>query len=165
MALAVAVDGSTLVVWSDEQSRPEDNDTGSIRGRALHPFGLPIGTDFAVNTTTLNWQHYPSVAAAAHGAFLVTWQDESAGGPDKDQSGIRGRMIYPDYAPPGGLVGAACSDRAPCDTELVCATRPAGSFCHIGCSDAAVGQPCATYGGVCTAAAAAGTTGPVCIFR
>jgi hypothetical protein len=164
-ALAVAADGSTLVVWAEAQSRPEDNDTGSIRGRALHPFGLPIGTDFGVNTTTLNWQHHPSVAAAAHGAFLVTWQDESASGPDVDQSGIRGRMIYPDYAPTGGLVGSACSASAPCGAELQCATRGSGSFCHIGCGASSVGQPCATYGGLCTAAAAAGTPGPVCLFR
>jgi hypothetical protein len=72
--------------------------------------------------------------------------------------------MYPDYAPGGGLVGSSCATAA-CDTELVCAARPAGSFCHIGCAAASVGQPCATYGGLCTSAATAGTSGPVCVFR
>lgn len=164
-ALAVAADGSTLVVWSDEQARDDDNDSGSIRARALHWFGLPIGTDFIVNTTTPKWQHYPSVAAAAHGGFMVTWQDESAVGPDVDQSGIRGRMIYPDYAAGGGGVGAACGSGDPCGAELQCTPRGTGSFCHLGCSESSVGQPCPTYGGVCTAAATAGTPAPVCLFR
>ncbi|MBI5481329.1 MAG: hypothetical protein HY906_20895 [Deltaproteobacteria bacterium] len=164
-AIAVAADGRTLVVWTDAQSRPDDTDSGSVRGRALHPFGLPIGDDFVINHTTPKAQHFPSVAAAAHGAFLVTWQDESAVGPDVDQSGIRGRMIYPDYVRTGGGVGAACGGGATCDTELQCVARGTGSFCHIGCSEAAVGQPCPTYGGLCTSAAAAGTTTPVCLFR
>jgi hypothetical protein len=164
-AVAVAADGRALVVWTDSQSRPEDTDSGSIRGRALHPFGLPIGADFPVNSTTTKAQYYPAVAAAAHAGFLVSWQDDSAVGPDVDQSGIRGRMIYPDYAPTDGGVGAACGGGAACDSELQCVARSTGSFCHIGCGEATVGQPCATYGGLCTAASAAGTSTPVCLFR
>jgi hypothetical protein len=164
-AVAVTTDGRALVVWADGQARPEDNDSGSIRGRPLHPFGLPIGDDFAVNTTTPRAQLYPSVAAAAHGAFLVTWEDASGVGPDVDLSGVRGRMMYPDYAPTGGGVGAACGGGVTCGAELQCLARAGGSFCHIGCADASVGQPCPTYGGVCTAAAVAGTPGPVCVFR
>jgi hypothetical protein len=164
-AIAVADDGRTLVVWTDQQVRPEDADSGSIRGRALHPFGLPIGADFAVNTTTRKAQLLPSVAAAAHGAFLVAWQDDSAAGPDVDLAGVRGRMLYPDYALPDGAVGAACGANTTCGSELQCAVRSTGSFCHIGCSEANVNQPCPAYGGVCTAAAVAGTSGPVCLFR
>jgi hypothetical protein len=161
----VAADGRTLVVWTDTQTRPDDTDSGSIRGRALHSFGLPIGADFAVNTTTTKAQYYPAVAAAAHGAFMVTWQDESTVGPDTDQSGIRGRFVYPDYEPADSGVGAACSGPAQCQPELLCTARPGlGSFCHVACTDALVGQPC-PFGGLCTAASAAGTTGPVCLFR
>jgi hypothetical protein len=164
-AIAVAGDGRTLIVWTDSQSRPEDTDWGSIRGRALQPFGLPIGTDFAINTSTSRGQYFPSVAAAAHGAFLVTWQDESTVGPDVDETGIRGRMIYPDYAPTDGGLGATCGASTPCAADLRCVARGTGSFCHLACSDASVGQPCAAYGGVCIAAATEGTSGAACLFR
>jgi hypothetical protein len=164
-AVAVAPDGRAFVVWTDLEARAEDGDSGSIRGRALHPFGLPIGADQAINTTTTKAQFFPAVAAAADGAFFVAWQDESGAGPDVDESGVRGRLVYPDYGPADGALGARCGGDAPaCQSELTCTPAGGGSYCHAACTPAEVGSPC-PYGGTCTAALVTGTPTPVCFFR
>jgi hypothetical protein len=124
-----------------------------------------MGVDFAINTTTPESQSRPSVAPAANGGFMVTWQDSSAAGPDVDLSGIRGRMLYPDYAPTDGTVGAACGGTTTCGAELQCVARGTSSFCHLGCSESSLNQPCLPHGGICTAAAGPGSSGPVCLFR
>ncbi|HEY3352807.1 MAG TPA: hypothetical protein VGQ83_06135 [Polyangia bacterium] len=160
-AVAAAPDGRALVVWTDGQSRPEDTEPASIRGRLLQPLGLPLGADFAVNTTTTRNQILPSVAAAGHDAFVVAWEDYSAVGPDTDGSGIRARFLYPDFAPTDGRLGAGC-DPVACQRGLVCLARAAGAFCHQGCTSAQVGSACAS-GGMC--ADVSGAAGPACLFR
>ena len=43
-----------------------------------------LGPDFIVNTTTLNSQSEPSIAALSDGRFVITWHDSSGTDIDVD---------------------------------------------------------------------------------
>lgn len=59
-----------LVVWT---SLGQDGSMEGVYGRALTRTGHPEGTEFRVNTTTVNKQRQPAVAADETGRFLVSW--------------------------------------------------------------------------------------------
>jgi hypothetical protein len=63
--------GRFLVVWWSDQGQgaPE----AEIFGQAYDPGGVPVGSEFRVNTTTTGFQSYPSVAAGGNGNFVVVW--------------------------------------------------------------------------------------------
>lgn len=67
----IAAQGAThLVVWT---SLGQDGSFEGIYGRALTASGTPTGDEFLVNTTTVNRQIHPAVAADATGRLLVVW--------------------------------------------------------------------------------------------
>lgn len=67
----VAVHGQThMVVWT---SLGQDGSYEGVYGRALTASGSPTGNEFRVNTTTLNRQDHPVVAADGTGRLLVVW--------------------------------------------------------------------------------------------
>ncbi len=67
----VAVHAEThLVVWT---SLGQDGSYEGVYGRALTASGSPTGSEFLVNTTTLNRQDHPVVAADSNGRLLVVW--------------------------------------------------------------------------------------------
>ena len=78
---AVAADGGRrfVVVW---QSAGQDGSAGGIFGRRFEASGIPIGSEFAVNSTTSGNQSDPSVSADRAGNFVVTWTST-----DQDGSG------------------------------------------------------------------------------
>lgn len=59
-----------LVVWT---SLGQDGSYEGVYGRALTASGAPTGNEFLVNTTTLNRQNHPVVAADGAGRLLVVW--------------------------------------------------------------------------------------------
>ena len=61
---------SCLVVWT---SLGQDGSYEGIYSRALTASGSPSGTENLVNTTTLNRQNQPAVAADESGRMLVVW--------------------------------------------------------------------------------------------
>ncbi|MBW2733003.1 MAG: hypothetical protein JRH20_11475 [Deltaproteobacteria bacterium] len=106
-SLALHRNGTMLVAWytGDENQDPE----GGIRARRLMANGLPVGQDFGANTTTTGLQSSPSLEAGANNSFIMLFEDESAVGPDKLSSGIRLRLLYPDYEPRDKQVGSLCT--------------------------------------------------------
>src|SRR5687767_5881854 len=50
-SVATAADGSFVVTWTGE-----DSSFAGIRARRYNAAGQPLGSDFVVNTTTLNYQ-------------------------------------------------------------------------------------------------------------
>jgi hypothetical protein len=145
-AIAAQSDGRTLVVWTDCSARGEDMEDCGIRGRALLPFGMPVGGDFQINTTYHGRQSAPSVVAVKDDAFFVAFSDDSGTPPDSDGA-VRGRFIYPVFDRDDGVVGARCDGDHPCGSGLSCVQRQDGSsLCHVSCQ--ALNQPCET-GGVC----------------
>ena len=97
--VAVAPDGSSLVVWT---SREQDGDLGGIFARRFDRHGRALGTEFQVNDFTMFDQHSPAVAIDGGGDAIVVWasseQDGSgygvfarrfpAGGSDRDGDGV-----------------------------------------------------------------------------
>jgi len=159
-AVATLADGSALIVWTDESMRGQDMLGEAVRGRVLRPFGLPLGDDFPVNTTSPANQYRPSVAATKSKAFFSLFADESNLPPDTDGD-VRGRFLLPDFGRKDGVVGALCGSGSPCGNGLLCATaRDGQSYCHVACTQ--VAQDCLT-GGKCT-----GSSGPdggnICLF-
>ena len=59
----------------------------------------PTGLEFRVNTTTINSQEQPSIAALADGGFIVTWMDSAQ---DGSGWGIYAQRYAADGTPSGG---------------------------------------------------------------
>lgn len=67
----IATQGGThLVLWT---SLGQDGSYEGVYGRALTFGGVPAGDEFLINTTTLNRQIHPAVAADSTGRLLVVW--------------------------------------------------------------------------------------------
>jgi hypothetical protein len=150
-ALASGPGEQLLAVWTDCSMAGIDMDGCGIRGRALQPFGLPVGDDFQINTTTQGRQDNASVVSLAGATFFAAWTDSGMSPPDTDGS-VRGRFITPAFDRTDGVVGAVCDVDHPCGNNLVCTPHGAGNFCHVACAQ--VGQLCDS-GGTCQA-----STGP-----
>ncbi|MCC6748795.1 MAG: hypothetical protein IT371_14135 [Deltaproteobacteria bacterium] len=158
-ALAARPDGSVLVVFASSGNLPEDPQ-GGIRGRRLLSNGLPVGGDFPINATTHGEQRLPSVAPVGKESFAVVFEDKSGAGPDTFEGGIRGRLIYPDYGPSDGQVGALCAPETPCSAGLQCASTQVGPRCVATC-----GTPGSTcpHGGRCLRLSGEQTT--LCLYQ
>lgn len=78
-AVAMSATGAFVTVWE-----MNDGDRDGVYGQRYNAAGMPQGSEFQVNTYTVNNQDDPAVAMDARGNFVVTWesegQDESGGG-------------------------------------------------------------------------------------
>ena len=87
-------DGSYVVVW---QSSDQDEGTSNgIYAQRFTASGIPIGAEFAVNTTTAGNQSNPDIAALADGGFVITWE-----GVDSSSQGIYAQRYGADGTPAG----------------------------------------------------------------
>ena len=97
---AVASDpsGNFVVVWSSlgqEGAGPE------VFGQRFSSSGVPLGSEFRVNTYTTGYQYRPA-AAAYGGGFLVVWQDGAApGAPGGAGRGVFGQRFDSAGSPLG----------------------------------------------------------------
>lgn len=73
-AVAMASDGRFVVVWVSEE---QDGSGDGIFGQLYDASGAAVGTEFAVNSTTVGPQKEPAVAMADDGRFVVTWDGSS----------------------------------------------------------------------------------------
>ena len=92
-------DGRVLVVWHSGDAG--DGDWGCVRGRLIEADGQVIESDFVINTTGVNNQSSPAVAALADGRVLVSWTSDDA---LTDGPVTRGIYFTPD-------VGTAAADQ------------------------------------------------------
>ena len=74
-AVAMDADGDFIVIWAGDPG-----DRNEIFGQRFDAAGGPRGSEFQVNTTTMDWQQVPSVAMDAEGDFVVTWTSEKQDG-------------------------------------------------------------------------------------
>ncbi len=70
-AVAAGADGAFVVVWNHQ---PQDGNWAGVFGQRYSSAGQPAGTEFQVNTYTVNNQREPALAAGANGAFVVAWE-------------------------------------------------------------------------------------------
>ena len=77
---AAQLDNGTIVIaWGDSSLMGGDPSSSSVRARLYSAAGVPIGTEFLVNSTTLHSQSAPVVTALADGRFVIVWGDTSEG--------------------------------------------------------------------------------------
>jgi hypothetical protein len=95
---SVATDsaGNFVVVW---HSQYQDGDGSfGIFGQRFSSSGMPLGSEFRVNTYTTNSQLYPSIASDPSGDFVVTWQSAAQ---DGSSFGIFGQRFANSGMPVG----------------------------------------------------------------
>ena len=81
-SIAALTDGGFVVTWS---SLGQDGSFEGIYAQRYDSNGAAQGSEFRVNTTTTDWQYYPSITALADGGFVVTW---TSNGQDGSGEGI-----------------------------------------------------------------------------
>jgi hypothetical protein len=142
-AVAADADGDLVFVWS---SGFLDGDGSGIFGRRYDSSGVPVGTEFRVNTYTPGPQGASSaVAADVDGDFIVVWNSL---GQDGDGFGVYAQR-FQDPCGNGALeTGEQCDvgDRRP----------GAGRCCSPTCQALAAGAACPDDGVACTADACDG---------
>ena len=77
-AVAALSNGRFVIVWVSEQERwsaATGTPSVDIYGRIFDVYGVPVGSEFLVNTGT-NICANPSVAAGSDGGFVVSWGEK-----------------------------------------------------------------------------------------
>ena len=85
--------GNFVVAW---RSFNQDGSSSGIFGQRYASSGVPLGSEFRVNTYTTGYQVFPSLAADSSGNFVVAWQGNGAG-----TFGVFGQRYASDGAPLG----------------------------------------------------------------
>ena len=94
IASSVARDpsGNFVVVWNS----PQDGSSDGVFGQRYNGSGVPLGSEFRVNTYTTGFQEFPSVAADSTGNFVAVWHSNQEG-----SVGIVGQRFASSGAPLG----------------------------------------------------------------
>jgi hypothetical protein len=80
-SVTALTDGGWVVTW---HSDGQDGSGLGVYGQRYTSAGVTSGSEFRVNTYTINQQGYSSVAGLANGGFVVTWQSEGQNGTGYD---------------------------------------------------------------------------------
>ncbi|MFC1482417.1 DUF4215 domain-containing protein, partial [Myxococcota bacterium] len=75
-ALAVASDGSFVVVWESYG----DGDSLGVFGKRFDSMGNPVSGEFQINSFVSGDQKYPAVVVAENGNHVVVWQSDDQDG-------------------------------------------------------------------------------------
>ena len=101
-SVAMATDGTFVVVWESRGSPGNDSSQQSIQGQRYASDGSPQGAQFQVNSYITSFQLSPSVAAAPDGNFAVVWESNGSSGTDDGSTSIQGQR----YASNGSAQGS-----------------------------------------------------------
>jgi len=90
--------GEMIVAWEStggdtENAQKPDKDDDGVFARRLNAAGIPIGTEFQVNTYTTNEQDDPAAAELVDGDFVVVWESTAE---DGSFGGIFGQRFSAD---------------------------------------------------------------------
>ena len=95
-------DGSFVVAWRTFDSTTGDTSSDGIAAQRFSAEAVPLGTEFLVNTNTINGQEQPQVAALADGGFLIVWQSDALATGDSSGDGVYGQRYEANGTPVGG---------------------------------------------------------------
>ncbi len=69
--------GGFVVSWQDLSGQGGDANGYGIKAQVYDAGGARVGSEFLVNTETLNTQYAPTITGLSNGGFVVSWQDAS----------------------------------------------------------------------------------------
>jgi hypothetical protein len=92
---ALAISGDDVGLAWAACAGDSDGDGCGIRFRAYDGNLTPRGDALPVNSTIAGDQEDPSIGWLPDRSVAVTFSDTSASAPDRDQSAVRARIIYP----------------------------------------------------------------------
>jgi VCBS repeat-containing protein len=101
-AVTALASGGFVVTWTDASATGPDASSSGIKAQLFSSSGAAIGSEFLVNTTTLNAQRIPTVAALSSGGFVITWADTSLQGGDASVSSVKAQIFDASGAKVGG---------------------------------------------------------------
>jgi uncharacterized protein YheU (UPF0270 family) len=93
-SIAALGNGGFVVSWEDTSGAGGDSSGSSIKAQLFDAGGQKVGTEFLVNTITLNDQDLVSVASLKGGGFVATWQDDSGLNNDDTRSGSVKAQVF-----------------------------------------------------------------------
>lgn len=93
--------GEFVVVWSSSVSSGSDNTqySFSIQGRLYSSDGMPLGSEFQINSYTTGGQLQPDVSYQSNGDFVVVWTSQTTS--EDPDSPVRGQRFTSDGTPLG----------------------------------------------------------------
>lgn len=95
--------GNFVAVW---HSYGQDGETTGIFARRFDSSGMPVGTEFQVNSYTVGYQYGPTVAARPDGGFVVVWDSSSNFGLPNNQDGSYSGVFGQRFASTGARQGS-----------------------------------------------------------
>ncbi len=90
-AVTLDGEGNFVVAWESYGSSGTDTDSWSIQARRYAAGGLPLGSQFEVNSYTSGDQRHPALAVDGGGNFVVAWQSYGSNGGDTELRSIQAR--------------------------------------------------------------------------
>ena len=87
--------GGFAITWRDNSNLVGDTSSFGIKTQVFDATGAKIGSEFLVNSATLNSQEQPKITALASGALVISWTDYSLQGGDASGSGIKAQIFAP----------------------------------------------------------------------
>lgn len=95
-AITTLANGNVAVAWTDVRQSDDDTSDWAVRGQIFQTNGDEVGSEFLINTTTLQRQMDPALAALGDGRFAATWTDVSQVAAANSLGDIRGQLFQAD---------------------------------------------------------------------
>ncbi len=92
--------GRFVVVWQSRYSSGSESDF-SVQGQRFDSAGMPVGTEFKINTYTSESQGSPRIAADASGSFVVVWDSRYSPTSEPYGGSVRGQRFDSAGTPVG----------------------------------------------------------------
>ncbi|MEM7586681.1 MAG: hypothetical protein AAF560_25050 [Acidobacteriota bacterium] len=77
--------GDFLVVWQSDSS--SINGGSGIFGQSFDAAGMSLGSEFALSSSTTEYQYAPQMVGTAEGGFVVVWENKRSTYPSSDRRG------------------------------------------------------------------------------
>lgn len=99
--IAMAADGTFLIVWDSDGSAGGDTSNRSVQGQLFDADGMPSGSEMQLNSYTTNSQADPHLAMLPTGEFIVVWASSGSPGTDDSGSSSQARIFDAAGTPAG----------------------------------------------------------------
>jgi len=93
--IAMDKNGNFIIAW---ESWEQDGDSYGIFAQRFNKNGIPLGTEFQVNTYTDNHQWLPQIDLDKNGNFVITWESQKQ---DKSDGGVFAQKFDKNGTPLG----------------------------------------------------------------